>query len=127
MELIEKKKLWDEINEIGGCDAEDEWSKGWDSAITEALHIVEEQPKIDVVNTNVSNKWIPVTERLPEQREDVIMNAFWHENWQPLLGWYSNMNDIWHYEFGGCDHHVQVNAWMPLPEPYIPVGLEDPE
>ena len=63
-------------------------------------------------------KWIPVTERLPESQNDVLVVAFWHENWQTMIGWHSDFGKKWrvakpHGEFepGGVTH------WMPLPEP----------
>ena len=42
--MIDRNALWNSINATGGCDVQDEWSKGWDAAITEALRILEEQP-----------------------------------------------------------------------------------
>lgn len=31
------------LHNAGGCDAQDDYSKGWDEAITEAIRIVEEE------------------------------------------------------------------------------------
>ena len=31
------------LHEAGGCGAQDEYAKGWDEAITEAIRIVEEE------------------------------------------------------------------------------------
>ena len=61
-------------------------------------------------------KWIPCSERLPEDGEIVLVSdgidyavAFWRfdaEAWDdPLHGWLDS------FEF-------KVKAWMPLPEPY---------
>lgn len=62
-------------------------------------------------------KWIPVTERLPESQADVLVVAFWHEKWQTMIGWHSDCGNKWRvitphgeYEPGGVTH------WMPLPE-----------
>lgn len=44
---IEKKlensdqSIYEKIHQLGGCDASDEWSKGWDAAITEVLNLIE--------------------------------------------------------------------------------------
>jgi len=39
------------IHEAGGCDAADEYSRGWDAAITEAIRIVEDAAGISVGET----------------------------------------------------------------------------
>ena len=63
-------------------------------------------------------KWIPVTERLPDSQADVLVVAFWHEKWQTMIGWHSDLGQKWRvitphgeHEPGGVTH------WMPLPEP----------
>ena len=60
--------------------------------------------------------WIPVTERLPQNRADVLVVAFWHETWQTMIGWHNG--EKWRVitphgerEPGGVTH------WMPLMEP----------
>lgn len=35
------------IHNAGGCDAKDEYSKGWDNAITHVLDILTEQPTVE--------------------------------------------------------------------------------
>ena len=37
---------YEKINQLGGCDASDEWSKGWDAAVTAALEILERSNRI---------------------------------------------------------------------------------
>lgn len=37
------------------------------------------------------NEWISVADRLPEGKEDVLCVAFWHEAWQTMVGWYSDL------------------------------------
>lgn len=37
------KRILSRLHEAGGCDAQDDYSKGWDEAITEAIRIVEEE------------------------------------------------------------------------------------
>ena len=47
-EYVEKENIHraiiEELNRIGGCDASDEWSKGWDAAIEAAIKIAETVP-----------------------------------------------------------------------------------
>ena len=64
------------------------------------------------------NEWVSVEERLPNSQEDVLVVAFWHERWQTMVGWHSDMGKKWRVitphgerEPGGVTH------WMPLPAP----------
>lgn len=64
------------------------------------------------------NEWVSVEERLPDSQEDVLVVAFWHENWQTMIGWYNDMVKKWRVitphgemEPGGVTH------WMSLPAP----------
>lgn len=88
-----------------------------------------------------TGKWIPVTERLPEEAYPVIVT--WKNDdpasyYQYILGkhytgvahfkngkwfWYSSVTEDVLMEYGRCDSEefdeaIQVLAWMPLPEPY---------
>lgn len=47
-EYIDREAIIKKLNEIGGCDASDEWSKGWDKAIDTAVKAVEILPNSDV-------------------------------------------------------------------------------
>ena len=83
--------------------------------------ILEEVESVDAKDTNVPGKWIPITERTPED-ESYILVSF--EN--------ATMVDIARYEeddeggsfYPGDDdepyskYGIFVNVWMPLPELY---------
>ena len=82
----------------------------------------------DAKDANVPGKWIPITERLPEDESYVLVSF---EN--------ATMVDIARYEEddeGGSfypgdedeaysKYGIYVNAWMPLPEPYREVTDEE--
>lgn len=65
-------------------------------------------------------RWIPVTERLPEKQKDVLIyfengNAavgFWHDQDEDVTFWCA-------YTDGGyyTDCEAEPTHWMPLPEP----------
>ena len=64
-------------------------------------------------------KWIPVTERLPENRDDVLVcRRWWNETRNPQIGWYNDVSQEWQvlesYGYYPCK---KVTHWMPLPEP----------
>lgn len=68
--------------------------------------------------------WIPVTERLPEDRSDVLVVAYWHERWGVYMGWCAPKRAEWSVHIGiGDRNDVAVTHWMPLPEP--PKGVTD--
>ena len=63
-------------------------------------------------------RWIPVTERLPEDRSDVLVVAYWHERWGVYMGWCAPERVAWSVHIGiGDRSDIAVTHWMPLPEP----------
>lgn len=62
-------------------------------------------------------RWIPVTERLPEDRSNVLVVAYWHERWGVYMGWCAPERAEWCVHIGiGDRDDVAVTHWMPLPE-----------
>lgn len=62
-------------------------------------------------------RWIPVTERLPEDRSDVLVVAYWHERWGVYMGWCAPERAEWSVHIGiGDRNDVAVTYWRPLPE-----------
>lgn len=63
-------------------------------------------------------RWTPVEERLPEDRSDVLVVAYWHERWGVYMGWCAPERAQWSVHIGiGDRNDVAVTHWMPLPEP----------
>ena len=66
----------------------------------------------------LERRWIPVAERLPEDRSDVLVVAYWHERWGVYMGWCAPERAKWSVHIGiGDRDDVAVTYWMPLPEP----------
>lgn len=65
-------------------------------------------------------KWIPVTERIPEKREYVLVRyknndmavACWFDGDEDILFWRAMTDEAW---CADCD--TAPTHWMPLPEP----------
>ena len=75
-------------------------------------------------------KWIPVSERLPKDDENVlvycgqfsgqgVMNiAYYHNDYTFYPSEYADLNETgWYDENDDAIYHEPI-AWMPLPEPY---------
>ena len=66
----------------------------------------------------LERRWIPVEERLPEDRSNVLVVAYWHERWGAYMGWCAPERAAWSVHVGiGDRSDIAVTHWMPLPEP----------
>lgn len=64
----------------------------------------------------LERRWIPVEERLPEDRSDVLVVAYWHERWGVYMGWCAPERAAWSVRIGiGNRSDIAVTHWMPLP------------
>lgn len=62
-------------------------------------------------------RWVPVEERLPEDRNNVLVVAYRLERWGFYMGWYAPERAEWSVHVGIRDRSdVAVVYWMPLPE-----------
>ena len=90
--------------------------------------ILEEVESVDAKYTNVPGKWIPITERTPED-ESYILVSF--ENCTGLdIARYEEDDEGGSFYPGDEDEAyskcgIYVNAWMPLPELYREVTDEE--
>ena len=132
MRTIDAENLWWRLHEAGGCDATEEWEKGYDAGIDVAIGILETEPTV--------REWIPCSERLPEN--DVPVNIVW-TNHKPE-SYYADIKDKpftatgichngkWYWfsclcedylklygrsEMDEVDEEIEILFWMPLPEP----------
>ena len=76
-------------------------------------------------NERPHGEWIPVSERLPEDRNLVLVTAYWHETYQVMQASYfgeGEKNGWWCVPWNNCGKHMRndlhVIAWQPLPKPY---------
>lgn len=98
-----------------GCEGHIAWS-------AEAVYSdVIEGELLKLTSVAQKTKWIPVSERLPEDRREVLVTAYWHETYQVMMASYFGDGLWWCVPFNNCGEHMQrlkPRAWMPLPEPY---------
>ena len=70
-----------------------------------------------IANGVTVQKWIPVSERLPREGEEVLVFGYWHEKFQPLMCYLSpHRKGEWFTTVAGQQVYT-VTHWMPLPEP----------
>lgn len=77
--------------------------------------IIKSQPNVAVTDTNVGCKWIPCSERLPEDSRNVILTT---RSSVVGVGSVITRDGHWVQWYFGGGISVDVIAWMPLPEPY---------
>lgn len=86
------------------------YNKGWNDAIVKVEELI--------TSYNVSDMWIPVSERLPEKHKDVIATTK-YDGFMGMYGTWLKTAFIDDYgEWNGECIGGKVIAWMPLPEPY---------
>lgn len=88
-----------------------------DRIANQSTHITALQQEIEKLRGQLP-QWIPVEERLPEDRSDVLVVTYWHERWGVYMGWCAPERAAWSVHVGiGDRNDVAVTHWMPLPEP----------
>lgn len=95
------------------------WSLNKKQELVDRLAMYEDRE--DAKDTNVPGKWIPCSERLPEESDyymaciyDEVMNKYYCRS-----EWFAyNCNYIGELKWIGLKIYEKVIAWMPLPEPY---------
>lgn len=122
LEEVEKHK--ETFDWCTGCkeyDSEAHCCHRWSKCINETVN--------EIKSTSNTRKWIPVTERLPETRDEVLISladgritiASYNDHFLPFfnkpIGWGV---DAKRFVFDFCSD--DVIAWMLLPEPYKEEG-----
>ncbi len=72
-----------------------------------------------IANGVTVQEWISVKDRLPENRDDVLVcRTWWNETRNPHIGWYNDVAQEWQIlDSDGYYPCGKVTYWMPLPEP----------
>ena len=72
-----------------------------------------------IANGVTIQKWISVADRLPENRDDVLVcRTWWNVKRNPQIGWYNDVSQEWEIlESDGYYPCNKVTHWMPLPQP----------
>lgn len=91
---------------------EHELSDMWSGGVNAAIDII-----IAVPSAQPEQHWIPCSERLPAYGEDVLISIGGYCNVGHIVS--VNEEEQYNWYFSGWYHLPNdVDAWMPLPEPY---------
>ena len=70
----------------------------------------------DLPSAQPEQKWISISERLPEAEVEVFVYLF--DRPSPYIAWISKKDGKWHTQDFMLEVDENPDAWMPLPEPY---------
>lgn len=74
----------------------------------------------DAIEELSKPRWIPVTERLPENDQDVLVMVHWRDYQEDMMCYgrkYKTRWYLWNGELGEILKGFDITHWMPLPEP----------
>ena len=103
MRLIDADALIKFIDNRYDITWKDDYEGGIKDACTDILEEINKMPTIE------PQQWIPCSERLPEERQEVLVTVNNGAIYTDVDKWISD--SFWY-------HGHYVIAWMPLPEPY---------
>lgn len=125
-DLISRRAMYIALYELGGCDATEDYYKGYDSGIGSAISALQCAPTAEMKEElQMGMNWIPVTERLPEDGIPVLCTL---KNYPKWVGACRYVETVVALMFKGSwtilttplffEGYNYVTAWMPLPAPY---------
>jgi hypothetical protein len=115
-----------------------EYDNGWNNAIYAVIDEIDNAPTVETkklehkaynegfkdgveqgikLSEGLQGKWIPVSERLPEEKTKVLITNDKGE--VDLIRW-----DTWWQNQTVYPNHIRAIAWQPLPEPYKEGGAK---
>ena len=116
-DLISREKLKKDIKRIENLPWGDEDGNRVDFVWSpkELEHMIDHQPS--------AQEWIPVSERVPEDGEEVLATVWvddevYIENVVYTHGRWDSIYEHYELEVYGRNRNSDVLAWQPLPEPY---------
>lgn len=121
-ELLKAIDTWDKF----GCDADTKLVPYQDHYIPyihydDVIKCIKGMPSVNPQEP----KWIPVSERLPEDGQNVL---FCDIDNDIMVGYHVKGRPDTHFSQDGTYEDMKnVRAWMPLPKPYEPQESEDEE
>lgn len=75
--------------------------------------LVNYKAAISALEQQLQSQWIPVSERLPDDQQRVIVKC---KEYPTVIGWL--MHGDWHTDFGCMyNNRYDVTHWQPLPKP----------
>ena len=78
------------------------------------------QQAADAIEELSKPRWIPVTERLPENDQDVLVMVHWRDYPENTMCYgrkYKTRWYLWNGELGELIKGFDITHWMPLPQP----------
>ena len=113
-DTVYRKDVEQMLAELGGCDATEEWERGWDEAIDAAMDELRKVKSVD--------RWIPCSERLPDKDVNPVTRDYYE---YPVTIKIDGVADVRYYKFGKghwwngpeCMDKCVI-AWKERPEPW---------